>query len=229
MRPATRFIGRDLSRWSPKDENKKRREGREGQNRNDGASAVITIWTKWRSDHPQLRTQGLSELMEQNAPDHPAAEVYSRKRSHPGSQQTVGIFNYQFHAVDHLIILIGFTFSSDLRDPAEKNLVGVRANLESHRMADAHVSYLTLGRLNPRQQLTHVGHAADFSAFRKILADQARQFGAEHGAGARRDQFKLSQPASQQVATICQRGDEDARRTQFAFQLPGLQPPGHYV
>jgi hypothetical protein len=31
-----------------------------------------------QSDHPQLRTQGLPELLEQNAPDHPAAEVYAQ-------------------------------------------------------------------------------------------------------------------------------------------------------
>ena len=91
---------------------------------------------------------------------------------------------------------------------------------------DAHISDLALRRLNARQQLTRVCHAANFSAFRKILPHQPRQFLAEHRARARRDEFKMRQPAPEQITAIGQRGDEGARRAQFVIQLYGLQPLG---
>jgi hypothetical protein len=76
--------------------------------------------------------------VEQNAHDHPAAEADSRKRGHPRPQQIVSVFNYHLHAVDHMVILIGFAFTADLRYPAVKDVVRVCANLKSDGLAHAH-------------------------------------------------------------------------------------------
>jgi hypothetical protein len=89
-------------------------------------------------------------------------------------------------------------------------------------MAYAHISDLTFRHMNARQQAPRIGDAADFSAFREILPDQARQFVAEDGAGAGRNEFKLGQSASQQIAADFQRGNEGASLAQFDVQFPGM-------